>query len=157
MRMEIADFITDTFHIPVRQSQYDQQPMIWLFIYGLAISLYDLRARRIPNWYTLPLIAAGVVAHFPGRLEVWLVSFVLMYAWAGDWIGAGDVKLWIALLWALPVESSSHSLLFMFVALFITGLVQIIWRIIRKQPTTDLKTPAAWRTIPFILLCWYVH
>jgi prepilin signal peptidase PulO-like enzyme (type II secretory pathway) len=39
-------------------SLYDEQPMIWLFIYVITISLYDLRTRRIPNWYTLPLIFA---------------------------------------------------------------------------------------------------
>lgn len=131
--------------------------MIWLFMYALAISLYDLRTRRIPNWYTLPLLAAGVIAHFPERPEVWLASFALMYAWAGGWMGAGDVKLWIALLWALPVEQSSHSLLFMFISFLVTGAAQIIWRVIKKQAMTDVKSPAAWRTIPFLLMFWYVH
>jgi Flp pilus assembly protein protease CpaA len=131
--------------------------MIWLFVYSLAISLYDLRTRRIPNWCTLTLLAAGVIAHFPNRPEVWFVSFVLMYAWAGDWMGAGDVKLWLALLWALPVEQSSHALLCTFISFFVTGLAQIIWRTIRKQPMAKLKTPAAWRTIPFLLMLWYVH
>ena len=131
--------------------------MISLFIYVLAISLYDLRTRRIPNWYTLPLIVAGMVAHFPGHLDVWLASFALLSAWASDWMGAGDAKLWIAVLWALPIEQSSQVLPFMFVSFFITSLVQIFWRAIRKQPTAHLKTPAAWRTIFFLLLCWYVH
>ena len=35
--------------------------------------------------------------------------------------------------------------------------IQILWRVARKQPTTNLLTPGAWRTIPFILMCWYVH
>jgi Flp pilus assembly protein protease CpaA len=78
--------------------------MTWLFIYVLAISLYDLRTRRIPNWYTLPLILAGMIAHFPGSLELWLASLALLSAWASHWVGAGDTKLWIALLWALPIE-----------------------------------------------------
>ena len=60
--------------------------MIWLFIYVLAISLYDLRTRRIPNWYTLPLIIAGMVealrrAWLPAicliRSDFWLPSFTL--------------------------------------------------------------------------------
>ena len=131
--------------------------MIWLFIYVLAISLYDLRTRHIPNWYTLPLVAAGMVAHFPGHLDVWLASFILLSAWANHWMGAGDVKLWLALLWALPVESSSHALFFMFTTFLLTGLAQILWRVAKKQSTTNLLTPGAWRTIPFILLCWYVH
>ncbi|MBI1856423.1 MAG: prepilin peptidase [Chloroflexi bacterium] len=131
--------------------------MIWLFMYALAISLYDLHMGRIPNWCTLPLLAAGVIAHFPERPEVWLASFALMYAWAGGRMGAGDVKLWIALLWALPVEQSSHSLLFMFISFLATGAAQIIWRVIKKQAMTDVKSPAAWRTIPFLLMLWYVH
>ncbi len=156
-RMAVAYFYTDTIHIPINESLYDEQPMIWLFIYVLAISLYDLRTRRIPNWYTLPLIFAGVVAHFPGHMDIWIASFALLSAWASDWMGAGDAKLWIAVLWAMPIEQSSHALPFMFASFFITSLVQIFWRAIRKEPKAHLKTPAAWRTIFFLLLCWYVH
>jgi Flp pilus assembly protein protease CpaA len=131
--------------------------MIWLCIYALAISLYDLRTRRIPNWYTLPLVLSGMIAHFPGHLDVWLASFILLYAWLNHWMGAGDVKLWLALLWALPVESSSHSLPFMFVSIFLTGLAQMLWRVARREPIINQLTPAAWRTLPFILLSWHVH
>jgi Flp pilus assembly protein protease CpaA len=131
--------------------------MIWLFIYVLAISLYDFHIRRIPNWYTIPLMAAGLIAHFPGYIELWLASFALMYAWAGGWMGAGDTKLWIVLLWALPVESPPQVLLFMFASFFLTGLAQILWRIARKQTPTNSLTPGAWRTIPFILFLWHVH
>lgn len=79
--------------------------MTWLLLYALALSLYDLRTRRIPNWCTLPLILAGVIAHFPGYPDVWFASIGLFLAWSMGWMGAGDAKLWIALLWALPVES----------------------------------------------------
>ena len=131
--------------------------MTWLLIYVLAISLYDLRTRRIPNWATFPLILAGLVAHFPGHSGIWFASIGLNLAWSLGWIGAGDAKLWIALLWALPVDLSTRALPLMFLTFFITGLIQIIGRLIRKQPFTNLLTPGAWRTIPFILLCWYVH
>ena len=131
--------------------------MTWLLIYVLAISLYDLRTRRIPNWYTLPLIVAGMIAHFPGHLDVWLASFTLLSAWASGWMGAGDVKLWMALLWALPVESSPQSLLILFASFLLTGLAQILWRTVRRQPAGGTKSPAAWRTIPFLLMFWYVH
>jgi Flp pilus assembly protein protease CpaA len=131
--------------------------MIWLFIYVLAISLYDLRTRRIPNWYTLPLILAGMIAHFPGHLDVWLASFALLSAWASGWMGAGDAKLWMALLWALPVESSPQVLLIIFASFLLTGLAQILWRTVRRQPVNGTKSPAAWRTIPFLLMFWYVH
>ena len=131
--------------------------MIWLFLYALALSLYDLRTRRIPNWATFPLFVAGLIAHFHGSPEVWLASIGLFLAWVNGWMGAGDAKLWIALLWALPVEVSSQTLPLMFLAFFITGLIQLARRLIRRQPVTNLLTPGAWRTIPFLFLCWYAH
>ncbi len=131
--------------------------MLWLFIYVLAISLYDLRTQRIPNWYTLPLLVAGLIAHFPGSFDLWLASLTLLLAWGSRWMGGGDVKLWLAVLWALPVEFSTQALPLMFIAFFLTSLAQILWRTIRKQSTVHVLTPAAWRTIPFLLACWYVH
>ena len=131
--------------------------MTWLFIYVLAVSLYDLHTERIPNWYTFPVIVAGFIVHFPGYPDLRFASFVLLLAWAKRWMGAGDVKLWLAVLWALPTELSSHLLFFVFSSFFITGLAQILWRVARRQSPTNQLTPGAWRTIPFILLSWYVH
>ena len=106
--------------------------MTWLSIYVLAISLYDLRTRRIPNWATFPLILAGLVAHLPGYADIWFASIGLYLAWASCWMGAGDAKLWIALLWVLPVDVSTRALPLMFLTFFLTGLIQIIGRWIRK-------------------------
>jgi Flp pilus assembly protein protease CpaA len=131
--------------------------MIWLLIYVSAISLYDLCTRRIPNWYTFPVLLAGFIAHFPGQMGIWLACLALVFAWAGGYMGAGDVKLWLALLWALPVEFTSNILSLMFLSFLLTSLSQFLWRVIRKQPLVEQKTPAVWRTIPFLLLCWYVH
>ena len=131
--------------------------MIWLFIFVLAISLYDLRTRRIPNWCTFPLIVAGLILHFPGHLDLWIGSFILISAWVNHWMGAGDVKLWLAVLWALPGESSSQALPLMFISFFLTGSAQILWSVVRKQSLSNQLTPGAWRTIPFILLILYVH
>ncbi|MBI5953900.1 MAG: prepilin peptidase [Chloroflexi bacterium] len=132
--------------------------MIWLLIYLLAVSLYDLRTRRIPNWYTFSLIIAGMIAHFPGHMDLWLACFVLVSAWLGGWMGAGDVKLWLAMLWALPETTMPSSLiLLIFISFLITGVAQMLWRSIQRLPTSCVKTPAAWRTIPFLLIFWYVH
>lgn len=131
--------------------------MTWLLIYALALSLYDLRTRRIPNWATFPMILAGLAAHFPGSPDVWLASLGLFLAWSTGWMGAGDAKLWIALLWILPINVSSQALPIIFLTFLLTGLLQLAWRLIRKQPIADILTPGAWRTIPFILLCWYAH
>ena len=131
--------------------------MIWLLIYLLVISLYDLRTRRIPNWCTFPLIIAGMIAHFPGHMDLWLACFVLVSAWPGGWIGAGDVKLWIAVLWALPDINIPSVILLVFISFLLTGIAQTLWRSIQRLPTSGVKTPAAWRTIPFLLMFWYVY
>ena len=131
--------------------------MISLFILILAISLYDLRTRRIPNWCTFPLVTTGLILNFPGHLDLWLGSFILLSAWAGHWMGAGDVKLWLAVLWLLPIEFSSQALILMFISFFLTGSAQILWRVVRKQSITNQLTPGAWRAIPFLLLVLYVH
>lgn len=131
--------------------------MIWLLIYVSAISLYDLRTRRIPNWYTFPVLLAGFIAHFPGQMEIWFACLALVFVWVGGYMGAGDAKLWLALLWALPVESSPQVLLIIFASFLLTGLAQILWRTVRRQPASGTKSPAAWRTIPFLLMFWYVH
>ena len=131
--------------------------MAWLLIYLLVISLYDLRTHRIPNWYTIPLILAGMVAHLPGSMDLWLACFLLLSAWASGGMGAGDVKLWMAILWSLPDTNISSLLPLVFLSFLITGGVQFFWRLIQKQSLTGAKSPAAWRTIPFLLMVWYVH
>lgn len=131
--------------------------MIWLFTYVLIISLYDLRTRRIPNWCTFPLIIAGMIAHFPGHLDLWLACFVLVSAWLGGWMGAGDVKLWMAVLWTLPDTTTLSLILPIFISFLLTGIAQILWRSMKRLPTSGTKSPAAWRTIPFLLIFWYVH
>jgi Flp pilus assembly protein protease CpaA len=131
--------------------------MVWLLLYALVISLYDLRTRRIPNWASLPLLAAGLIARFPGDPALWLASLVVAIAWSKQWMGGGDAKLWLAILWALPAELSAYSPPLMFATFFLTGPLQMISRLIRKQSPTGSLAPAAWRTIPFLLACWYAH
>lgn len=131
--------------------------MTWLLFYLLAITLYDLRVRRIPNWYTLPLILAGMIANSPGTMDLWLICFLLLSAWGGGWMGAGDVKLWMAVLWVLPNSMIRSPILFVPLSFLITAVLQLIWRFFQRQPITGTKSPAAWRTIPFLLMAWYVH
>ena len=128
-----------------------------MFIFVIAISIYDLQTRRIPNWCSIPLLIAGLIAHFPGTPDLWFASLFLFFAWVKGGMGAGDVKLWIAVLWALPAEYSIQAYPLIFLTFLLTGLGQILWRIPRKQALTKSLTPGAWRTIPFLLMCWYVH
>ena len=120
----------------------------------IAVSLYDLRRGRIPNGVTLPLIIAGIIAHFPGSLNTWLLSLVLYTAWQAGGMSAGDAKLWLALVWLLPGSTPQM----FFVTFFITGLLQILLRKFKRQPLTGVRSPGAWRAIPFILWSiYYVH
>lgn len=131
--------------------------MVWLLTFVLTVSLFDLRTRRIPNWCTIPLIVTGFAVHFPGNAELWLATFFLFTAWVNHAMGAGDAKLWIGLLWALPVDFSSQTFLALCIVFLGTALCQIVWRLARHQRAVDILSPAAWRTIPFVLLVWYVH
>ncbi len=94
---------------------------------------------------------------FPGSFDLWLASLTLLLAWGSKWMGGGDVKLWLAILWTLPTQFSTQALLWMFVTFFLTSLLQMGWRLIRKQTPTGSAAPAAWRTLPFLLACLYVH
>jgi prepilin peptidase CpaA len=76
--------------------------MIGSWILGgvvLAAAVTDLRARRIPNWLTLPSMAAGLVLNaLDGRLTAALLgmsaALVLYFAFfALGFRGAGDGKL----------------------------------------------------------------
>ena len=148
---------SDTCPIPTHPSLYHERPMTWLLFYLLAVSLYYLRTRRIPNWSTYPLILAGMIAHFPGHVDLWLACFLLLSAWASGCMGAVDVKLWMAVLWALPDSNIPSLILLVFLSFLITSIIQFFWRFFQKQSLTCMKSPAAWRTIPFLLMVWHVH
>lgn len=83
-------------------------PWVWSLAVasGMIASFTDLRTMRIPNWLTLPLLAAGLA--YGGTKAGWSglgnaalgcaiagVIFVVAYALAGG--GAGDAKLMMAL------------------------------------------------------------
>ncbi len=131
--------------------------MLWLFLYTLLISLYDLRTGKVPNWATLPVLLAGFLIHFPGDVPAWSLSLFVLFAWHIGQMSAGDAKLWMALFWALPVESALFLPSVFFMTLIGTALLQILWRELTSRPLTGLRTPGAWRTIPFLLWCWLAH
>ena len=132
----------------------------WLLVMlSISISLYDLRTKRIPNWVTLPLMVAGLIAHFPGTVELLLMCMALWLAWTMGWMGGGDAKLWMALLWMIPSEWTQEGIVAMLTILLITGLIQLLWRSVRKKPGIGIQNPGAWRTIPFAiwLVLWHAH
>ena len=125
----------------------------WLLLFLLLLSLYDLRTGKIPNWATLPLLLAGVILHFPGNALLWLACGLLFTSWYTGQMGAGDAKLWMALFWLLP--SDERFLLFFFLSLLVTATLQIGYRQFTGKLVSGVRTPAAWRTIPYLLLIHY--
>jgi Flp pilus assembly protein protease CpaA len=123
----------------------------------IAVSLYDLRRGKVPNYFSLPLLVAGLAAHFPGTLDVWLICLLLYAAWQTGGMAAGDAKLWMAVLWILPPQASGTMPAVFFATFLTTGLLQILFRLVRSQALTGLRTPGAWRTIPFTIWSLYVH
>ena len=125
--------------------------MLALLLYTLALSLYDMRIGKVPNWATLPLLGAGFLVHFPGTFPVWIASLFVFTAWHYHQMGAGDAKLWMALFWAVPLEQSANIPFILFGSLLGTALLQTIFRALTHQPLSGQRSPAAWRAVPFTL------
>ena len=103
--------------------------MLAFLLYTLALSLYDFRTGKVPNWATLPLLVAGFLAHFPGTIPVWIASLFVFTAWNSHQMGAGDAKLWMALFWAISPEQSTDILFVLFASLLGTALLQLLFRV----------------------------
>jgi Flp pilus assembly protein protease CpaA len=133
--------------------------MMFFFLFTLVIliSLYDFKYRKIPNWITLPLILLGLYVSFPGNPLIWIASAFVFSAWKFGFMGGGDAKLWIGLLWCLPSFGEGVAIV-MFVALMLTGVAQIIVRALsQRRVSIGLKTPGAWRAVVFMGLLAYLY
>jgi leader peptidase (prepilin peptidase)/N-methyltransferase len=129
----------------------------FLFALIILISLYDLKYRKIPNWITLPLLLLGLSANLPGNPLLWVASAFVFSAWKFGLMGGGDAKLWMGLLWCLS-SFGEHIVVWMFVALLVTGCAQLTVRtLLQKRVTVGFKTPGAWRTVVFMGLLAYLN
>ena len=129
--------------------------LLLLLLLTVLIAIYDLRYARIPNVASLPLIIIGSFTNLPKPWYVlfFLIAFLLF--WKERWMGGGDVKLWAGIILFLPAtETMLWALPFTF---FITGLVQLLWRKFRDEPVTGRRTPAAWRTVVYLLILVGTH
>ena len=128
----------------------------FLFLLVILVSLYDLKYRKIPNWISLPLILLGLYLSFPGDSILWITSCFLFSAWKSGFMGGGDAKLWIGLLWCLS-SFGDGVVLWMFAALMLTGLAQIVVRARSQQRVAiGFKTAGAWRAVVFMGLLAYL-
>lgn len=122
---------------------------ILLLLLTLTLSVYDFRTRRVPNWVTFPLLLTGMFVHAPGTHEIWSGTALLFTFWQFETLGGGDAKLWMALLWLAPPDLARPAFFVLFSSLLLTALAQMLWRKVRGQTVTGVKTPGAWRAIPF--------
>lgn len=130
---------------------------MFLFLFPLVIvlSLYDLKHRRIPNWVTLPLMLLGLFANFPGSPVLWIASALIFSAWESGFMGGGDAKLWIGLLWCLH-SFSQNAVVLMFAALIITAIAQLLVRFLSTRTlSVGFKAAGAWRAVVFMGLLAY--
>ena len=133
--------------------------MILLLAIGVAI--FDLCRQRIPNSVTLTLLLGGIVAHFPGSFEIWLGCALLYSTWRLGGMGGGDAKLWMGLLWLVPPSLADIAVSMMVVSFLTTASLQIVWRKLKNQPLIGIRSPGAWRALPFaawlLLSCVHVY
>ncbi|MCX7635472.1 A24 family peptidase (plasmid) [Thermanaerothrix sp. 4228-RoL] len=117
-----------------------------------AASAYDLRFRRVPNGFTLPLLVIAVVRSFPGDLPLYAFSFLILTAWRMGWMGGGDAKLWIALVWWFTADFAASpypSLLAITLAGITMTATTLLQRFVTKTPS---PSPGAWRTLVYALI-----
>jgi Flp pilus assembly protein protease CpaA len=126
-----------------------------LVIVILGAIAFDFRYKRIPNGVTIPLLLGFMVINWPGKPEIWMGCFLLFVGWQMGWMGGGDAKLWMALLWATPIYAAAQSLWVMVGAFILTGLGQIVWRKWRNSTLTGVQSPGSWRTLPY--LAWMIY
>jgi Flp pilus assembly protein protease CpaA len=133
--------------------------MMFFFLFPLVIliSLYDPQDRTIPKWVTLPRMLLGLYDGFPGNPIIWIASAFIFSAWRSGFMGGGDAKLWIGLLWCLS-SFGDNVVVWMFVALMVTGVAQIVMRgLSQKRLVVGFKTAGAWRAVVFMGLLAYLN
>jgi len=129
-----------------------------LVLLCLYLTVHDLRYRKVPNWITLPLILIGIIVNFPGTPTLWLGNIILLTAWGSGWMGGGDVKLWIGLLWCTFSFWGDSVTLVMFLTLIVTAIAQILVRILaNKRDVVGIKLPGAWRTLAYLIFLVLHH
>jgi hypothetical protein len=150
-----------------------------LLLYTLLASLYDFRFRRVPNWITFPLLAAGLLANFPGTTLLWgatvflvaigftkqsrvhsllspITNFLRIPDSPGYVLGMGDVKLWLACLWAVPQDLTLEALVAMALGWILMSLAHIAWQTLRHRPVSG-TSPVAWASLVFSMTLFLFH
>jgi len=117
-------------------------PWLYLAAYAAAFVI-DVRARRIPNWITYPLLLIGLIARPAdiglaplASIVAAAVAFALFAAFAlRGWMGMGDAKLAAAIALASGPALATIALWLAFALGAIVGIALLATRRIgRRQP-----------------------
>ena len=127
----------------------------------IGVTIFDRRRRHVPNSVTLTLLLGGMIAYFPGVFETWLGCAILFITWRLGGMGGGDAKLWMGMLWLVPPHQAGMAVSVVVGSFLTTAILQMVWRKLKGLPLTGIRTPGAWRVIPFavwlLLPGVYVH
>jgi len=129
--------------------------LLLLLLLAIFVSLYDLRHARIPNWVTLPLILLGSFANLPKTWYVLVFLAGFFFAWQVGWMGGGDAKFWAGIILFLP--ATEIVLWVLPLTFFSAALLQFLWRKLRGDIVFGRRTPAAWRTVVYLIILVGIH
>jgi prepilin peptidase CpaA len=117
-------------------SELNSYPAVGSVVVGTLAAILDLKYRKIPNWLTFPAMLLGILFNLMIKDRAWyfsifgllvgLLMFLLPLALGG--IGAGDVKLMMALGAFLGMETIFRVGLYGGIAGGILSLAAIIFR-----------------------------
>jgi prepilin peptidase CpaA len=134
----------------------DGEIPVWKWVLVVACTglacITDLRSMRIPNWLTLPMLAAGLA--FAGVSGGWqallpalggaaIAGSVFVFGYVAFGGGAGDAKLMMACGAWLGIEPSTLLILTVTVAGFIQAMIIVVAR-------------GGFRAVPYVVFDgWY--
>ena len=91
----------------------------------LLASIYDFKYRKIPNWITYPALLIPLIK-FENSFLVAIAFGILLLTLFGNLIGAGDIKLGVAI--AFWCEILNWSQYWIYIALCLGGVTALILR-----------------------------
>lgn len=97
----------------------------------LVCAVFDLKFRKIPNYITVPFLVVGIIYTFinfgikgvgNSLLNVLIVILIFFYGFIKSYMGAGDIKVLLALAFWLDTV---NMILFIFMTLIVGAVISV--------------------------------